>query len=172
MSPPPHSSQFPHKAKLLPLRINPGFPYCHPPLPCRWADQPCHVLWEDKEEILARVAPRWWQHHLWVWGEQRGQQNPHAPAGFQLLLKDRDLWRWGSREQFFQNPRYRFHWTLALWFWRGHGWLHRPRTVQVMFSLADPLLLELPLPGVGPTSWVEIHLSWEEIFVLGTLLTS
>jgi len=41
-----------------------------------------------------------------------------------------------------------------------------------MFSLADPLLPELPHPGVGPISQVEIHLSWEEIFVLGTLLTS
>lgn len=41
-----------------------------------------------------------------------------------------------------------------------------------MFSLTDPLLLELPLSGVGPVSQVEIHPSWEEISVLGTVLTS
>lgn len=41
-----------------------------------------------------------------------------------------------------------------------------------MGSLADPPLLELPLPGVSPVSQAEIPLSWEEIFVLGTVLTS
>lgn len=39
-----------------------------------------------------------------------------------------------------------------------------------MFGLADPLLLELPLPGVGPASQVEIPPSWEEVIVLGTVL--
>lgn len=38
--------------------------------------------------------------------------------------------------------------------------------------LAVPLLLELPLPGVSPVSQVEIHPSWEEIVMLGTVLTA
>ena len=114
--------------RWLLLRTNPCFPS---PRPRRWADQSRYVLWEDKEKILAWVAPWWWQHRLWVRGEQWRQQNTYAPAGLQLLLKDRDLWRRGSREQFFQNPRQISPDTRSLtltWTWM---------TTQTMNSASD-----------------------------------
>lgn len=62
----------------------------------------------------------------------------HKAAGLKAFTEDRDLWRRGSREQFFQNPRHRFHRTLALWLWCGHGWLHQTmNSTEVMASLAQ-----------------------------------
>lgn len=37
-----------------------------------------------------------------------------------------------------------------------------------MFSLADPLMPALPLPGVSPVSQIEIHPSREETFMPGS----
>lgn len=110
-----------------------------------------------RRKFWALVAPRMMTTpSMSQGGEQWRQQNTYALLDLKLLLKDRDLWRQGSREQFFQNPRHRFHWTLALWLWRGHGWLHRPWTVRGDRQPRWPPV-GAATPGASPVSQAEIH---------------